>query len=825
MQNKQSLTRTIQFLLLTLSITGCSTTSSLEPGEQLYTGMKPTEYIKDNTTPSLTSVSQKDHFIDTKEELEAVLACAPNGALFGSSYYRTPFPWGLWIWNAFSQKKGAIPKWLTSSFGKAPVLISDVKPELRMSVAKTVLENNGYFRGNIQYKIHEGKPTTTRRDSVLRPHKAKVSYTVDMGPVFTIDSIAYKGYTEEEMALFNDSTTFLHKGDPFSVNALDNERARLYNIFRDNGYYFYKPQYAKYAADTIKVPGHVQLVMHKIDSLPIEANKKWYIGKTNFHIRRNFAEQLTDSITHRTLTIHYAGKKPAVRPRIVLKDILLKRRRLFSQANYEESMSRLSQKGIFSYVNINFTPRNMPTTDSLMTTTDSAKTDSCFLDMTVDCILDKPYDISMQAYYTQKSNGRLGPGAGVSFSMRNAFRGGELLSFNVSGNYEFNVGKNNAGKKGSYNIITDMTLELPRLLLPNCMRPDINRARRMRAANRTTPLSLMHTSANTILRIARETINRTGSYRRHVLSGELTYNYKPNEVSRHSFTPLSIDYSYVAESTEEFWDKMENSVVALIALEDNFLPKMRYSYTYTSPSTKRHPIYFSGTVTECGNVANGILSLGKHHSWSEEGKTMFNAPVGQFMKLDLEWRKLWRVSTNASLIAHAAGGWMITYGNTSYAPFSEQYYVGGANDLRGFSTRSVGPGSFRYNDPDNIGIDNKEMNYLLANGDMKLKFSLEYRPRLFGSLYGAAFIDAGNVWCLDKSRRDTEGMGFKFKNLPKDLAVDAGVGIRYDLDFFIIRLDWAFIVHAPYDTGKSGYFNTPRFSKAQCLNFAIGYPF
>lgn len=198
MQNKQSLTRTIQFLLLTLSITGCSTTSSLEPGEQLYTGMKPTEYIKDNTTPSLTSVSQKDHFIDTKEEVEAVLACAPNGALFGSSYYRTPFPWGLWIWNAFSQKKGAIPKWLTSSFGKAPVLISDVKPELRMSVAKTVLENNGYFRGNIQYKIHEGKPTTTRRDSVMRPHKAKVSYTVDMGPVFTIDSIAYKGYSEEK---------------------------------------------------------------------------------------------------------------------------------------------------------------------------------------------------------------------------------------------------------------------------------------------------------------------------------------------------------------------------------------------------------------------------------------------------------------------------------------------------------------------------------------------------------------------------------------------------------------------------------------------------
>ena len=127
-----------------------------------------------------------------------------------------------------------------------------------------------------------------------------------MGPVFTLDSIAYQGYSEEETALFNDSTTFLHKGDPFSVSALDNERNRLYNIFRDNGYYYYKQQYSTYAADTVNTPGRVQLILHKVDSLPVEASKKWYIGKTNFRIRRNFTEQLTYSVTRRTLTIHYA---------------------------------------------------------------------------------------------------------------------------------------------------------------------------------------------------------------------------------------------------------------------------------------------------------------------------------------------------------------------------------------------------------------------------------------------------------------------------------------------------------------------------------------
>ena len=163
--------------------------------------------------------------------------------------------------------------------------------------------------------------------------------------------------------------------------------------------------------------------------------------------------------------------------------------------------------------------------------------------------------------------------------------------------------------------------------------------------------------------------------------------------------------------------------------------------------------------------------------------------------------------------------------------------MGGANDLRGFSTRAVGPGSSYY--------DNKDAMYLLAHGNLKLLPSLAHRPTLLGALYGALFVDAGNVWDV-KSRTERSGISedvsfdasnmqetgmyaengvFRLKRFANDIAVSAGVGIRYDLDFFVIRLDWGFIVHAPYDTGRSGYFNIPSFSKGQCLNFAIGYPF
>ena len=162
---------------------------------------------------------------------------------------------------------------------------------------------------------------------------------------------------------------------------------------------------------------------------------------------------------------------------------------------------------------------------------------------------------------------------------------------------------------------------------------------------------------------------------------------------------------------------------------------------------------------------------------------------------------------------HFYGGVMTAYGNNSAAPFSEQFYIGGANDLRGFLIRSVGPGEVHY--------DDRTLAYLNHNGDCKAVLNLEYRPQLFGSLYGAIFLDAGNVWSLRHSIREyhkKEGLGDPAKF---DVATDIGIGIRYDLDFFVIRLDWGYAIHTPYQKG----FFKGKFRNSQVLNFAIGYPF
>ena len=208
----------------------------------------------------------------------------------------------------------------------------------------------------------------------------------------------------------------------------------------------------------------------------------------------------------------------------------------------------------------------------------------------------------------------------------------------------------------------------------------------------------------------------------------------------------------------------------------------------------------------------------------------------------------------SSLVGHVNAGVMWCYGNSVESPFTEQFYVGGANSIRAFTVRSIGPGSFSdlgINDP-----QSKQLFYLMRNGDMKLVMNLEYRTPLFGNLKGAVFLDAGNVWRLSKldmgSREDwedmnpldvdgeeyigevvydimqewTNGMTFKASRFFNDIALGTGIGLRYDLGFLVVRLDWGFALHIPCNNGVSGYFfNAQRFKDLHTLNFAIGYPF
>lgn len=268
---------------------------------------------------------------------------------------------------------------------------------------------------------------------------------------------------------------------------------------------------------------------------------------------------------------------------------------------------------------------------------------------------------------------------------------------------------------------------------------------------------------------------------------------------------------------------------------DYLIPKMRYTYTYTSPATLRNPIRWETTLEESGAVTS-LIDLVRGNTFSEKYKTFFKAPYTQFLKVETDLTKTWSLGLVSKLVGHLNTGIIYNYGNCDDAPFTELFYVGGANSIRAYLMRDIGPGRLL-----DFG-GNRQASYVLRNGDFKLVANLEYRTPLFGNLEGALFLDAGNVWRLgfsnliDRSDYDSEDeyetalaaykqMDFKASEFFNDIALGTGIGLRYNLGFLVVRFDWGLALHSPYDTGKSGYFNIRRFKDSHTLHFAIGYPF
>ena len=755
----------IPLLLAVLIVGSCSSTSSVPEGDQLYIGLKPIEYKE---------YEKNDHFYAVQEEVEAALATAPNGAFFGSSYHRT-IPYKLWIWNNFSNSETKLGKWIAKTFGSAPVLMSWVNPELRTSVAQSVLRKHGYLGGTVSYMVEQQK----------NPKKAKIAYTVNMNELSTVDTLEYVNFPS-----LSDSLIRLHvdearikPGDPFDVSALDAERSRLSTLFRNNGFYYYQPSYASYLADTLAVPGKVHLRLQLADNIPAAANHKWYIGKMNVNIMKQSMEQLRDTFTYRRLTLAFNGKKPPIRARLLLRHLRLLPKQQFSYDAYMESADRLSNSGQYSSVQFAFTPQD---TTALCDT----------LDMTVSCVLNKPYEAYVETNYSNKINGRTGPEIVVGFKKKNAFRGGEVIDLNLHGAYEWQT--NGQGSDyNSYEYGTDLSVSFPRMIVP-FLKP-------YRYYN--TPTTTVRASTNVV--------KRPGYFKMHTASGDWTYKWQPTDRKKHEFSPLTIKYQHLTYATHKFDSIMYATPYLYATMQDIFIPKMIYSFTYTSPKKYRNPIYWNITASEAGNILSlGYMAAGK--KWGDEGKEMFKNAYAQFFKIESDFTKTWATGLKSQLVGHINVGLVYSYGNMKATPYSEQFYVGGANSIRAFPVRSVGPGSYY--------TDEARLSYLDQTGDMKFLANLEYRFNLFGNLYGAAFIDAGNVWGL-KDDGYRSGARFKLKNIAKEMALGTGVGVRYDLEFLILRLDWGVGLHMPYDTGKSGYYNIRRFKDSHSLHLAVGYPF
>ena len=779
--------RYIYLLTGAVVISACSMTKGVPDDDQLFIGLTKINY---------TDYEENDNYSATREEIDAALATAPNGAILGSSYHRLPFSFGLSVWNAFSADSSGLGHWMNKTFGKQPVLMSWVNPQLRAQVAKSVLRNHGYFHGNVDAEVVQQNNMKT----------AKIGYDVSFGHLFTLDSVRYVGFNREADSLIHatSASAIVRKGDPFVVANLDGERSRISNLLRNNGYYYYQPSYASYLADTFAVDGKVQLRFQLAEETPAQARHKWYIGRVNINMRKTYNEAFTDSMVYRYLTIRYAGRRPPVRTRVIIADMKIRPRQLYSYDDYLQSAQKINAMGLFSSTEFQFTPRdNSPSCDTL--------------DLTLNCTFDKPWDSYIETNFNGSAIGRVGPEVKLGLVRRNAFHGGEKIDLSVHGSYEWAT--NSSSSMSNYEYGFDASIEFPRLIAPyfggnSTKRYTLPDGRTVRLPRR------FYATPSTVAKVSSNTIRRPGYYKMHIVSGKWAYNWQTSATSKHEFSPLTVKYQFMNSHTAEFDKVMEENPYLRATMQDYFVPEMRYSYTYTSPSTLRHPVRWTATVSESGNFTSlALLAFGK--KWNEREKKLFKNPYSQFVKIETDFTKIWTLDASSQLLGHVNAGVLYCFGNTDWAPNTELFYVGGANSIRAFSVRGIGPGSFP-------GIEDKAMSYLMQNGDIKLVCNLEYRRNLFGSLYGAVFLDAGNVWNV----RDNYGTSvpyattkFKIQNVLREMAVGTGLGLRYDLDFLVLRLDWGIGIHVPYDTGKGGIYNVDGFKKNQTLHFAIGYPF
>lgn len=763
--------------LFVMLLTSCSTTRLITDGEQLYTGIKTIEFVEEDkyagTTTGETAV----------DEVTGALECAPNGAILGSSKWRA-LPLGLWWYNGFHDSKTKIGKWFFNTFATDPVLISNVNPKLRAEVATEVLKYYGYFNGKVTSEIVTNKKNAK---------KAKVKYIVTLNEPYCYDSIEYNNFPASADSIIKATwrNRLIRQYEQFNAAAMEEERTRLSGLFRNNGYYYYQPGYIKYLADSINTPGKIKIRVQPEKNLPTRVSRTWKFGNTNIRVTKSNAVGERNTITNDTIGSRffryvYNGKKPPVKLDALLRNIQIRPGELYSYDKQQSAFKRLGQMNIFSNINFNLIPRG----------------DSDTLDLDISTQLDKPYDFTFELNATSKSNDQIGPGSKISLARKNVFRGGETLKFTLNGSYEWQTDKNVKGRAAvinSWEVGADVSLSFPRVFFPFIHR------RHLRIP------------ATTSLRLHTDLMNRSGFFRMIRAGGDATYKIYSHSTTTHTVIPFRLSYDMLLSTTEKFDSIAKHNRSIENSFRNQFIPAMQYTYTYDNTNTyHRNKTWIETSVTSAGNITSLLFyAFGK--DLNQKDKNIFGNPYAQFIKGTAEMRQLWKIDNNQYIATRIMAGAIYSYGNSEYAPYSEQFYIGGANSLRAFTIRSVGPGSFR---PDN----ENRYSYLDETGTLKFELNVEYRFRIISDLHGALFVDAGNIWLM-KEDPERPGGELKASTFAEQIALNTGFGVRYDLSFLVLRLDFGLGLHAPYKTKRNGYFNLSPFKDGFAWHFAIGYPF
>lgn len=759
--------RLLPALAVLAAVASCSTTSRIPEGEQLYTGLKGVEYkyATDTTRHVPEGVS---------EAIFNAVDVAPNNYI-KMLRWRYPFPLGLWVYNNWSNQPKGLKHWLYEKLVEEPVLVSDVRPSVRTHMIEQILDNNGYFRGTATYDLLPAK----------NPRKARIAYTVTPGPAFALDTVELLPDTTHLFHLVDSVASvdpYLQAGSRYCVDSLAVVRNRIANSLRNRGYYFFRPDYVQYLADSIQRPGSIALRLDMANNIPHFAAQKYSTGKVTMVVNRYKGRQRPDTIDIRPDVRLIQMKPSRFRKALVNECVMFRPGRTFAVRQMDYTQTLLSRLGIFRSIDLQAWPDSTASSPTL--------------DVLVNCTLDAPWEASAEVNVSSKSNSYLGPGLSLGLTNHNIFGGGEQLSVMLTGTYEWQTGhRAKGGIFNSYEAGITASLSFPRLLAPKFV-----------------PRSRWQLNW-TRFQLNADLLNRPHYFRMAQFNASMSYDWRIRRHVTQTFTPLKLTYTKLLNTTAEFDSIMSVNPAIALSFQNQFIPQMIYSYTYDRQFDRDNALNWTFTIQEAGNIFWGI-----YRACGVKGrKELFGTPFSQFVKGQAQLvynRRLWG---DHHLVSRVAVGAEHAYGNSAEVPYAEQFYCGGANSVRAFTVRSIGPGSYRA--PSDTPDD-----YFDQTGTFKFEANVEYRFPIAGPLHGAVFFDAGNVWLL-KDDPSRPGGTLKGKTFLRDLATGTGVGLRFDISMLVVRADLGIGIHAPYSTGHGGYYNMESFKKSLAFHLAIGYPF
>lgn len=679
--------------------------------------------------------------------------------------------------------------------GDAPVIYNESDAIRSQEEIAKAVQNLGYMGASV------------KRTTKTKKKKLKLFYEITSGKPYIVRTLKYD-ISDKKIAeyLRNDSTqSMLREGMLFDVNVLDAERQRITDYLLCNGYYKFNKDYITYTTDTARNTHQVDLTLHLlpyktyVGDTPKE-HFQYKINKINFITDYDVLQssalssiEINDSLHYNGFPIYYKDKL-YLRPKVLVDNLRFASGDLYDERNVQKTYTYFGRLSALKYTNIRFF--------------ETQNGDSTQLNCYVMLTKSKHKSISFELEGTN-SAGDLGAAASVSFQHRNLFRGSETFMVKFRGAYEAISGLQPGYKNHNYTEYgVETSINFPNFLFP-FLTSDFKR--RIKA---TTEFGLQY---NYQLR---------PEFSRTIASASWSYKWMQKQKIQHRIDLLDISYLYLpwisSQFQEDYINKDKDNYILKYNYENRLIVRMGYNYSYNSAGGA----LVNNTITtnsysiragfeSAGNILYGISKMINMRKNKDGEYAILGIPYAQYLKGDFDFAKNIIIDHRNSLAFHAGIGIAVPYGNAKVVPFEKRYFSGGANSVRGWSVRNLGPGSFA-----------GDGNFMNQSGDIKLDASIEYRTRLFWKFRGAAFIDAGNIWTIREYENQPGGV-FEFDKFYKQIAVAYGLGLRLDLDFFVLRFDGGMkAINPKYKKAKERYpIIHPRFSRDFAFHFAVGYPF